>query len=387
MRCRKCGSTRTTTRPSTATSPARWSTAPSSRARTNSTATASSPGATAAWPRTRGTTTARRAAKADLSQHIFGTTMGGPIIENKLFFFGDYQGFLRDRPANRWSASRRPRGARAILERRRAVIRDPVTGLHFPGNQIPQERFSPVAESILANQQLYPLPDPAGRVEQPRHGLVRQAAGPSGRREGRREPVDQRSASSDASRTSTTSRSRSGRTRKPIDRTTTRRSRASRSTGTASSHPARSTSSCSVYQGEIPDHRTDWAGIGDANASVGIPGGQAIPGLSNFNISGGVGFGDSGIAEFNDIKSYQFTDKYSMFLGRHSLKFGGRWLYQRRDSPTPATRGFSATSTTRRVHRLRLRRFPARRRGAQGEGRRGIPVHTHPESGQRLRAG
>ena len=29
---------------------------------------------------------------------------------------------------------------------------------------------------------------------------------------------------------------------------------------------------------------TDWAGIGDANASVGIPGGQAIPGLSGFDI-------------------------------------------------------------------------------------------------------
>ena len=28
----------------------------------------------------------------------------------------------------------------------------------------------------------------------------------------------------------------------------------------------------------------DWAGIGDANATIGIPGGQPIPGLSNFNI-------------------------------------------------------------------------------------------------------
>ena len=45
------------------------------------------------WDNNRG-----HAAKADLSQHIFGTTIGGPIIENKLFFFGDYQGFLRDRP-------------------------------------------------------------------------------------------------------------------------------------------------------------------------------------------------------------------------------------------------------------------------------------------------
>ncbi len=38
------------------------------------------------------------AKKADLSQHIFGATLGGPIVKNKLFFFGDYQGFIRDRP-------------------------------------------------------------------------------------------------------------------------------------------------------------------------------------------------------------------------------------------------------------------------------------------------
>ena len=71
----------------------------------------------------------------------------------------------------------------------------------------------------------------------------------------------------------------------------------------------------------------DWAGIGDANATIGIPGGQRIPGLSNFNI-GNVGFGDSGITEFNDIKSYQLAEKFSIFKGRHQLKFGGRWLYQ-----------------------------------------------------------
>jgi hypothetical protein len=38
------------------------------------------------------------AKKADLSQHIFGATLGGPLIKNKLFFFGDFQGFVRDRP-------------------------------------------------------------------------------------------------------------------------------------------------------------------------------------------------------------------------------------------------------------------------------------------------
>jgi hypothetical protein len=38
------------------------------------------------------------ARKADLSQHIFGATIGGPIMKNRVFFFADYQGFLRDCP-------------------------------------------------------------------------------------------------------------------------------------------------------------------------------------------------------------------------------------------------------------------------------------------------
>ena len=59
--------------------------------------------------------------------------------------------------------------------------------------------------------------------------------------------------------------------------------------------------------------RTDWAGIGDANASIGIPGGQAIAGLSGFNI-GIYGLGSNGIQEFNDIKTYQVTEKFSLFF-------------------------------------------------------------------------
>src|SRR5208282_6465906 len=34
-----------------------------------------------------------------LRWNIFGGTFGGPIIKNKLFFFGDYQGVRRDLPA------------------------------------------------------------------------------------------------------------------------------------------------------------------------------------------------------------------------------------------------------------------------------------------------
>ena len=35
-----------------------------------------------------------------LRWNIFGGTVGGPIIKNKLFFFGDYQGRRRDLPAS-----------------------------------------------------------------------------------------------------------------------------------------------------------------------------------------------------------------------------------------------------------------------------------------------
>ena len=72
----------------------------------------------------------------------------------------------------------------------------------------------------------------------------------------------------------------------------------------------------------------DWAGIGDANATIGIPGGQPIPGLSAFNICGDFGFGSAANTQFNDIKTYQITEKFTWFKGRHSMKFGGRWLYQ-----------------------------------------------------------
>src|SRR6185436_5561177 len=55
-------------------------------------------------------------------------------------------------------------------------------------------------------------------------------------------------------------------------------------------------------------------------------GNQAIPGLSQFSIAN-VGFGSAGIQEFNDIKTYQVTEKFSWFKGRHAFKFGGRWLH------------------------------------------------------------
>jgi hypothetical protein len=270
------------------------------------------------------------AKKADLSQHIFGATAGGPIIRNKLFIFGDYQGFLRDRPGEQAVTVAPASWRQGDFSSVSVPIIDPQTGQQFAGNLIPQERFGSVARAILANQQLYPLPNRPGVS----NNLV---TGSSDKQRAHQGDVKVDANLSDADRFF-------GRfSYQHFTSEPERRALESQLTGTNNSpflglafNWNRTISASSVNEllfgytkVKFQTQAVDWAGIGDANATVGIPGGQVIPGLSAFNIAGNVGFGDAGIQEFNDIKSYQVSDKYTMFKGRHQLKFGGRWLYQR----------------------------------------------------------
>src|SRR5262249_33631496 len=72
----------------------------------------------------------------------------------------------------------------------------------------------------------------------------------------------------------------------------------------------------------------DWAGIGNANATYGIAGGQPIPGLTNINWGSGLTTPGS-IATDSDTlaPTLQFNDKYTWLKGRHTFKFGGQWLH------------------------------------------------------------
>jgi outer membrane receptor protein involved in Fe transport len=99
--------------------------------------------------------------KPKLIQNQFGGTMGGPIVKNKLFIFGSYEG-LRIRPATLVTA------AFPLTEAERkgdfsastTAVRDPLTGQPFPNKQIPIGRMDPVAGQLLATQM--PLPNSAG---------------------------------------------------------------------------------------------------------------------------------------------------------------------------------------------------------------------------------
>ncbi len=269
------------------------------------------------------------AEKQELSQNIFGATIGGPLMKNTLFFFGDYQGFIRNVPGERVVTVAPEAWRRGDFSGVDAAIRDPVTGIPFANNQVPVSRFSPIASAVLGNQTLYPLPNRPGDT----NNLV---VGSSDKQHAHQGDVKVDWNVSDNDRMFG---------RFSIQKYKSEPERAALPSNLAGTNDSpfqgaafnwTRTLNASMLNELLVGYThvkfqtipADWAGIGDANATVGIPGGQAIPGLSQFNISN-VGFGDAGIAEFNDIKSYQFTEKFSWFKGRHQLKFGGRWLYQR----------------------------------------------------------
>ena len=72
----------------------------------------------------------------------------------------------------------------------------------------------------------------------------------------------------------------------------------------------------------------DWGGIGDANATYGIGGGQAVDGLSSIAFGNGLTApGTIGTDSDTLAKTYQINEKLTWLKGRHTLKFGGQWLH------------------------------------------------------------
>jgi hypothetical protein len=86
--------------------------------------------------------------KPAFNRNEFGGALGGPIVRNKLFFFGSFEG-LRLSQSSTYVHAMPTAALKSGDFSNLPPIRDPFTGMPFPNNRIPADRISPVATELM----------------------------------------------------------------------------------------------------------------------------------------------------------------------------------------------------------------------------------------------
>jgi outer membrane receptor protein involved in Fe transport len=272
------------------------------------------------------------APKQERRQDIYGGTFGGPISRDRLFFFGDYQGSRQDAPGFGTTSVAPEAWRRGDLSSIAAVIRDPQTGQPFPGNQIPVDRFGPIARALFADSASYPLPNrnvPGGIVGNFVGETLLKIRGHQGDAR-----VDWNASGADkffvrysfATYEDT-------RAVNPFPLVLpTRNDQPFWNIGGNWNRIFGPTVVNELLVGfshtKVISEADDWAGIGAANARYGIAGGQPVDGLSE--LRWGSGLTVPGLAALNTdtvATTFQINEKLTWLRGRHTFKFGGQWLH------------------------------------------------------------
>jgi carboxypeptidase family protein len=108
--------------------------------------------------------------KPPFKQNQFGGTLGGRIIRDKTFFFMDYQGGrIRDSKAYLSTVPTQKMRNGDFSELKNQIY-DPLTGLPFDGNVIPNGQVDPASRNII--NQLYPEPNVSGQLSPTGSGQI-----------------------------------------------------------------------------------------------------------------------------------------------------------------------------------------------------------------------
>ena len=269
------------------------------------------------------------AARAERKQHIFGATLGGPVLKNKLFFFLDYQGTVLDQPGTQTVSVAPDAWRRGDLSTIGATIRDPRTGQPFPGNQIPLNRISPTALAILTSPN---YPSPNRTVTGVANNYVGDSLSTTRAHQG-----DVRLDWNASDRDKLFLRFSIAELETKTDKQAfayllpTRAKSPFRNLAVNSNHVFGPTVVNELLVGYnsvlFKNEVNDWGNIGNENSDVGIAGTQPIAGLSAIQWGSGLtSIGTAATVEDSLPKIYQLNEKLTWLRGRHTLKFGGQFL-------------------------------------------------------------
>jgi len=91
--------------------------------------------------------------------NVFGGTLGGPVVKNKLFFFGSYEATRRRDGVTRTYNVPTPAEVTGDFSQSTGTLLDPLTGQAIPNRILPTSRLDPIG-AALAN--FYPTPNVPG---------------------------------------------------------------------------------------------------------------------------------------------------------------------------------------------------------------------------------
>ena len=283
------------------------------------------------------------APRSPIRWNEFGGTVGGPIIKDKMFFFGDYQGIRRNTPTAVSTFSVIPEEFRngdfsRLLTEKGVQLYDPLTTdadgnrQPFVNNQIPVTRRNIVATNLFNSTDLYPLPTSSGLQYNQTNATRSQLI--SDQFDAR---VDWKVSSKDdlSFRYSWGRQNMPGQNEFPLVFNTFNFAPFQNGVG----NWTRTISPTMVNELRIGANRImnynggEDKGLGDVAEQLGIQdGNERGPGLMALTFSGGLasGIGSANIGTQQKFpnNTFHYADNFTLIRGRHMMKMGGQWLRQ-----------------------------------------------------------